>query len=220
MDIEKTHVYFVPGLAANKEIFRNIQLPIDTYQIHILEWLLPKKKESMDGYAQRMAQCIAHENPVLVGVSFGGVIAQEMSKFIKLAHLIIISSIKTRNELPKRLRWVRRTKAYKIVPTGLVLSVSDLTELSLGSKSKKRLAIYQQYLSVRDRGYLDWAIEQMVCWNRSTPDPKVKHIHGDADIVFPVKNIKDAVLIKGGTHIMILNKAHKISELLLKMIEK
>ncbi|MCH9661946.1 MAG: alpha/beta hydrolase, partial [Bacteroidetes bacterium] len=153
-----THIYFVPGLAASREIFKNIILPRDQFEIHILEWLIPKKNDSITSYAARMASRIEHKNAVLVGVSFGGVMVQEMNAFLSLQKLIIVSSIKNKNELPKRLLFVRKTGVYKLLPTGWALSVKDLTKLAIGPRSKKRLRLYQEYLSVRDKAYLDWAI--------------------------------------------------------------
>ena len=211
---KKTHCYFVPGLAASKEIFKNIRLPEDQFEIHILEWLIPEKDESISAYAQRMAAHVEHPNPVLLGVSFGGVVAQEMSAFLNLKKLIIVSSVKTRNELPKRLKAIRKTGIYKLVPTGWALSVKDLTKFAIGPRSRKRLKLYQEYLWMRDKVYLDWAIKQMVCWDRESPLTDIIHIHGDADIVFPIKNIEATHVIPQGTHIMILNKGSKVSKLL------
>ena len=216
----KIHIYFVPGLAAGKEIFKHIALDEDAYIVHILEWLIPTKKESLQSYAERFSKQITHDNSVLIGVSFGGVIAQEMSLFLKLKKLIIISSVKTKFEIPKRLQYAKKTKAYKLVPTSLVLSATDLTKFSIGPKSKKRLALYQEYLSVRNKEYLDWAIEQMVCWNREVEVPNVNHIHGERDAVFPIKNIKNSILIEKGTHVMIMYKAKAVSEEIVKIIEK
>lgn len=215
----KIHVYFVPGLAAGKEIFKNIILPKDRFEVHVLEWLIPYEKESLQAYAERFSKQVLHKDVVLIGVSFGGVVAQEMSLFLDLKKLIIISSIKTKFELPKRLQYAKKTKAYKLVPTKLVLSASDLTKFSIGPKSKKRLALYQEYLSVRDKDYLDWAIEQMVCWNREEEVPNVNHIHGERDAIFPIKNIKDYILIEKGTHVMIMYKANAVSTEIVKLIE-
>lgn len=217
--MSKTPVYFVPGLAAGKEIFRNIRLPEQHYEIHILEWLIPKKGEPMASYAKRMAARITTPNSVLVGVSFGGVMAQEMSQFLELKQLIIVSSVKTRKELPRRLQFARRTRAYKLIPTRLVLSATDLRKFSVGPRSRKRLTLYQEYLSVRDKVYLDWAIKNMVCWTRMKADARVIHLHGDADIVFPIQYIDNCEIIEGGTHVMILNKASLISQYLQKIIE-
>lgn len=220
MNSEKTHVYFVPGLAAGKEIFRNIKLPEETYQTHILEWLLPEKKEKMSSYAQRMAAKIEHDNAVLIGVSFGGVVVQEMSQFLKLKNLIIISSVKKRAEIPKRLRIARRTRLYKLVPTGLILSTDDLTKYAVGPRSRKRLGLYNDYLHVRDKNYLNWAIKNMVCWKRREALTSIFHIHGDSDVVFPIKNIENCTVIKGGTHVMILNKGKEVSEKIIKIVEE
>lgn len=217
---EKIVVYFVPGLAASKEIFRNINLPKDRYTTHIIEWLIPLKNESIVDYAKRMAAFVKKDNAVLIGVSFGGVMVQEMSAFLNLRKLIIISSVKSKYELPKRLRLIRNSKAYKLVPTRLIVSSKDLTQYAIGPRSKKRLKIYDEYLHIRDKRYLPWAIEKMVCWNRKEVNTKVHHIHGDADMVFPIKHIHNAEIIKGGTHIMLLNKATAVTQKIVDIIEE
>lgn len=219
MSHSKFHVYFIPGMAAGKEIFRNISLPEAHYETHVLEWLIPEKKESLVHYANRMAKNVTEPNAILIGVSFGGVVAQEMNSIINLRKLIIISSVKTRDEFPQRLKMAKRTLAYKLIPTSLVLSATDLTRFAIGPKTEKRLKLYQEYLHVRDKQYLDWAIENMVSWDRKKADKNVVHLHGDKDIVFPIKNISDCKIIKGGTHIMLLNKGRVITEELIKVIE-
>ena len=42
----------------------------------------------------------------------------------------------------------------------------------------------------------------------------VIHIHGNKDEIFPIKYIKNCIVIEGGTHVMILNKAKRISLIL------
>ncbi len=220
MSDKKIPVYFVPGLAAGKEIFRNILLPKAQYQTNVLEWLIPEKNEALRTYSARMASLVKESNAVLVGVSFGGVVAQEMSVFLDLRKLIIISSIKTRNELPQRLKIAAKTLAYKLVPTSLVLSASDLTKFAIGPKTEKRLKLYQEYLHVRDKVYLDWAIEQMVTWKRNEEIEGVVHLHGDSDPIFPIKNISNCIQIKDGTHIMLISKGSVITKKLIELIEE
>ena len=220
MNTELTHIYFVPGLAASKEIFRNIKMDPERYRVHVIDWIIPKKKETLDEYARRMAAFVDQKPAVLVGVSFGGVVAQEMSQFLELERLMIVSSVKTRFELPRRMRLAKKTKAYKLLPTGWALSVKDLTKLAIGPRSKRRLQLYQEYLWVRDKTYLDWAIENMICWQREEPVPEVIHIHGDLDPVFPMRYIEAHEVVEGGTHIMILNKGSKISKLIDNILSK
>jgi len=216
--MQKIHVYFMPGLAASSLIFERIELPEDTFEIHLLDWEMPIPSETLKEYAKRMASLVTHDNAVLVGVSFGGVLVQEMAQFLKLRKVIIISSVKCNLEVPLRMKIAKSTKAYKLVPTGLMKNVEVLSKFSFGTAIKQRLKLYEKYLSMREKVYLDWAIEQMIMWERTEVDAKVIHIHGDTDEVFPIKNIKNCITIKGGTHIMILSKFKWLNENLPRII--
>ena len=219
MTSKLTHVYLMPGMAANPTIFEHIELPIDRYKIHWLEWQIPEKNESLESYAKRMCKFITHDNSVLLGVSFGGILVQEMSKFLNLKRLFVVSSVKSHHELPKRMKLVKYTKAYKILPTQLVSNIDLLAKYAFGETIKKRVDLYKKYLSVSDKVYLDWAIKQVVCWDQEEPHPTAIYIHGDKDIVFPHSCQGDCIIIKGGTHIMIINKFKWFNENLPKLIE-
>lgn len=208
----------MPGMAANPSIFERIELDPATYDVHWLKWLLPEEEESLINYAKRMLKCINHENPVLLGVSFGGVLVQEIAKLISYEKLIIISSVKQSSEIPKHMQLARETGAYKYLPFGLLNYITEIEKSPLGHKIRKRLKLYKQYLSMSDKAYLDWAVKEMVCWEQSEPIPGIIHIHGDKDLVFPVQNIKNYINIVGGTHIMILNRFKWFNENLPKLI--
>ena len=218
MNQDLTHVYLMPGMAANPSIFEHIKLPEERFVIHLLEWIIPNANESIGFYAKRMLFKIHHDNSVLIGVSFGGVLVQEMSKQAAFKKVIIISSVKTKHELPKRMKIACHTKGYKLVPTRLLSNVQALAKYAFGETVTKRVELYKKYLSVSDKRYLDWAIKTMVCWNQEKTLPNIFHIHGDNDAVFPIKNIDNCIVIKGGTHIMIINKYKWFNENLPKLI--
>ena len=209
----------MPGMAANPSIFEFIELPKNDYTIHYLEWQLPAARETIQDYAFRMTQFITHDDIVLLGVSFGGVLVQEMAKHIKVRKLIIVSSVKSKHELPRRMKLSRKLKLYKILPTRLVEDIDTLAKYAFGKSIKDRVALYQKYLSMSDRHYLSWAVEQMVCWDQEEAPNDIIHIHGDADGVFPIRYIKNAIRIEGGTHIMILTRAKWFNKNLLQLIE-
>jgi len=209
----------MPGLAAGPTIFENIKLPEEEFEMYFLEWFLPSENETIESYALRMTQKITHDNPVLIGVSFGGVLVQEMAKIIQTRKVIIISSVKSNAEFPSRFKIARNTKAYKLIPTQLLADIEKLVKYAFGDNIvTKRLKLYEKYLSVRDKHYLDWSIETILCWKQKDINESVIHIHGDADEVFPIKHIKDCIIVNGGTHIMILNKYKWMNENLPKLI--
>lgn len=214
----KIAVYFMPGLAASSAIFERIALPESHFEMYFLEWQIPLYQESLTDYAKRMTTKIHHQNPVLIGVSFGGILVQEMEKYLETQKTIIISSVKTNLEMPRRMKIAKQTKAYKLIPMELLLNIEKLAHFSFGKKINKRIQLYEKFLSVRDKKYLEWAIEQVILWNCVTANQKIIHIHGDNDDVFPIKYIKNCIAIKGGTHIMILNKYKWLNENLPKII--
>ncbi len=209
----------MPGMAASSSIFERIVLPCDIFEIHLLEWVVPAKDESIKEYAQRMAKNVKHKNVILIGVSFGGLLVQEMKPFIKPQKVIIISSVKSNLELPRRMRLAKTTRVYKLIPTKLFENINNVTKFTFGSSIiKQRLKLYEKFLSVRNKDYLDWAIDQMINWDRTEIDPEVIHIHGDADEVFPIRHIQKCIIVKGGTHIMVLTKYRWLSDNLPKIM--
>lgn len=218
MNQQIIHVYFMPGMAANPSIFENISLPSEQFEIHWLTWMIPFPKETLQEYAKRMSKKVVHTNAVLLGVSFGGILVQEMSTFLNLKKLIIVSSVKTRYELPRRMKVARFTGIYKLAPTRLAQNIDALAKYTFGKTVKRRIQLYKKYLSVNDKSYLDWAIKQVVCWDRVVPDREVIHIHGEKDLVFPLRNIGNCITVKNGTHIMIINKYKWFNEHLPKLI--
>ncbi|SEQ05556.1 alpha/beta hydrolase family protein [Flavobacterium urocaniciphilum] len=217
--MSKIPVYFVPGLAASVEIFEYIKLPEDQFEVYFLEWILPKHNESIQEYAKRMCEKINHENIVLIGVSFGGIMVQEMAAFVKTQKVIIISSVKSNQELPIHMKLAKATKFYKVLPTSLLGKVNYLSRYVKGrGLLAKRVQLYNKYLYMKQTKYLDWAIENVLLWQRSVPDEKVIHIHGNDDMVFPISKIKNCIVLEGGTHIMIVNRHKWFNENLPKLI--
>lgn len=214
------HVYLMPGMAANPAIFEHIKLPKDEFTTHTLSWVLPEDNESLSDYAKRMACHIKHQNPVLLGVSFGGVLVQEMAKHVTLAKLIIVSSVKSKKELPRRMKLSRKLKLYKAIPARLIEDIDTLAKYAFGATVKDRVALYQKYLAMNDRRYLRWAVKEMVCWDQEEPIPGIVHIHGDQDRIFPIKYIDTPLIVPEGTHIMVITKYRWFNKNLPEIIKK
>lgn len=209
---EKIHVYLMPGMAANPSIFRYIQLPTAQFELHLLHWFIPQRNMSLSEYALKMTEEIKHENPVLLGVSFGGMLVQDMARYIKTKKVIVVSSVKHESELPRRMQFAKYTKIHKLLPTGIINNVELLAKYAFGETVTKRLALYEEYLSIRDKHYIDWSIDQIVNWKQGYCPHCLVHIHGEKDNVFPISNIKDCIRVKHGTHTMIIHRAKWFNE--------
>ena len=204
--MDEIDVYCMPGMAASPKIFEFISLP-KPFRIHLLSWIPPNKEESLSSYAKRMCKRITSENPILLGVSFGGVLVQEIAKHIPVQKVIIVSSIKTNEELPLPMKMARTTNAHKLLPTQWINNLDALALFAFGKGIKKRLELYQKYLSERNPDYLNWSINALVNWDQVEVPTSVVHIHGEKDTVFPIKYLSNPYIrIKGG-HAAIMTQA-------------
>ena len=211
-------IYCMPGMAASPKIFEFIDLS-DKFEIYCLSWITPKENELLSVYAKRMCNKVKHKNPILLGVSFGGILVQEMAKYISVHKIIIISSIKSRIELPFPMKMAKKTNAHKLLPTQWINNIDLLAMFSFGSGIKKRISLYQRYLSERNPKYLNWAIDSLVNWEQENVIDNIIHIQGISDNVFPVKNlIKPFIKIRGG-HAIIITQAKWFNKELPKIIQ-
>ena len=213
--MEKTPIYFMPGLAASHKIFENLEFDLDRYTLHYINWIEPQTfEEDISSYACRLSAKIKEKNSVLIGVSFGGIIVQELASYVHPKKVIIVSSVKHHDELPKRFKLAKLTKIYKVFPTKVIENFEDYLGFFIGKSLKKRADLYKKYLSVRSKEYLQWSIATIIKWQQTKPIKNIVHIHGTNDAVFPIKNIQNTIKIKCGTHIMVLTKAKKISNII------
>lgn len=208
-------IYQVSGLGANGNAFRNLKL-IEGFEQEYIPWLDPEKNETLTHYTERMIDKInPTEDFLLMGLSFGGIIVQEMNRFIHPKHTILLSSIKGREELPELFKFSSFINAHKIIPMQFFTSKHIFSYMMMRKLyySKKEDAI-DDIFEFKDVNYLKWSIHKIVNWKRSSAYKidNLTHIHGNKDIVFPLSNIKDCKVIDGGTHIMVMQKPKAVSK--------
>ena len=217
-----TSIYLMPGMAASPKIFELIKFP-PNYKINYLTWIKPNLNETLKSYAKRMSILINDINPVLIGVSFGGILVQEISKHIKVKKLIIISSVKSKVELSLSIKFAKKTGIHKLLPLNWIDDIEKLLLFVFGPSIKSKVEAYKKYLSERDPDYLKWSINQIVNWKQIKYDKSIVHIHGEKDKVFPLKYLgknKNFIIIKNGTHATILRDNSWFSKNLPLIINK
>lgn len=208
-------IYNVSGLGANGKAFEKLQLNKEFELINI-PWLLPESnQESLAHYAERMIRHInTNEEFILMGLSFGGIMIQEMNRFVQPKHNFLISTVKNRKELPPFMRFSATINAHKAMPMGFITSnkVMSYTMMRKLYYTKKSDAL-DDIFEFKDKEYLKWSIHKIVNWKHSDQyqENNITQIHGNRDIVFPIQYIKNPIVIEGGTHIMVMQKPKQVS---------
>ena len=70
-----------------------------------------------------------------------------------------------------------------------------------------------------DPVHTDWAIHQAVNWRHEAHTPRLFHIHGDQDRIFPIRYIRNCIPVRGGTHLMLLNKGEEIGAHIVRIMQ-
>lgn len=215
------NVYFVSGMCYNCKVFDELTLP-KGYMKHYLEWHTPNPDDSLHDYALKMAENIDTKRPfVLVGYSLGGVVVQEMLKFLSPVKSIIISSFKSREETPAIFYVARKTRILKRTPL-YVYSTDFITRAFNKVIYDLPTPELANYMTVVDPIYIKWAATQITEW---LPDDNavytnMYHIHGTEDQIFSYYKIKDAYPVEGGDHLMVVKRADEVSHLINSILLK
>ena len=188
------------------------------FPVHFISWLIPLKKESIEQYAKRMSEKIQHENPILIGFSFGGIMCIEIAKIITTQKVILISSVKSFNEIPLWMRLAGKSKLNKFLPLRSFRIIEPIENYNLGIENNDELKLVREYRRNIDRQYTNWSIHQILHWKNDWQPENCIHIHGGRDHIFPIKNIKADYIIAGGGHFMIMNRAEKINEIMRELV--
>lgn len=202
-------IFCISGLGADEKAFS--KLHIEGYQLKVIDWIEPVKNEPLNSYATRMLQYIDEENPILMGLSFGGIMCIEIAKQIPVQKIILISSIKTTHELPKWMKLLAKTRLHKIYSMKSYLITRPFQNLFLGATTKDEKAMANNYRKSANTLYVKWAVNEILNWQNQVEPTSIFHIHGTADKIFPLKRVKANSIITSGKHLMVMTKADEVS---------
>ena len=213
-EAEDITVYFISGMCYNCKVFDKLRLP-KGYKKAYIEWFIPRPDESLSEYAHKMAKTIDTSRPfILIGYSFGAVIMQEMTLFLKPEKCVIISSFKSKREIPILFQAVRKVNLMEFMPKRLFSSTDFITNAFnrlVYNASNSDLA---EYMTVTDPIYIKWAVEQITDWVPDNKSEHLYHIHGTADQIFPYDRLENVFPVEGGDHLMVVKKADTVSSIL------
>ena len=212
-------IFLIPGLGADTRIYNNIDLT--GHDVICVDWIIPDKTDTLVTYAQKLVyQYHIPKHCVIIGNSLGGMIAVEIAKIIPVAKTILISSIKTVDEAPWYFSLLRILPFYKPIPGKAFTSMEFLIKPFFGHMNEADNWLFVDMLKNSSPVFLKWAMGAVLKWDNKVIPSNVIQITGDKDLVFNYKRIKGAIIVKGGTHIMIFEKAKEVTKILKRILEK
>ncbi|WP_215226689.1 alpha/beta hydrolase [Echinicola shivajiensis] len=208
-------IYGISGLGADRRVFDFLKLD---YELIPVDWIEPCEKETLKGYAVRLSKIIDPTSEfVLLGVSFGGLVALEISKVLKPKLTILISSAETKNELRPIYRKFGKSGLLELLPTNVFDPPRKIAHFIFGTKNRELL---NSILDDTNLKFAKWAVNELINWDNQDRIPNLLRIHGTKDKLIPWCGSGKVELIDGGEHFMIVDRAEEISEIINEKLKK
>ena len=210
------NIYLISGLGADERLFQYLKFPEDA-NVEYLEWVNPvNKSESLQAYCQRMTWRMEVGQPhIIIGISFGGIVAQELAKITNPSKVILIASIKHHMELPPYFKAMKSVGLHWILGPKLIKSTTILAKKVFGVGGREATEIFSDMVHKTPDLFIPWAIEKVLQWQKTEITPNLVHIHGTNDLMFPHKYLQPGyTAIQDGTHAMSITMHKEVSQAL------
>ena len=213
------HIYLLPGLGFDTRIFSKLQF--ENWTIHDLNWIEPISSEPIRDYAVRMAASITDkaDKLILIGHSFGGILAQEIAAIQRVDQIFLISSIRSRAELPVHFKLLTPTSLFLFFTKKLVRKTIRFWGESHGYAKGAEQELVTNMVGQYSDKYLQWALKALSNWTGSNvpTSTQICQIHGAKDKTFPISRIKNPdYLLPDGDHFMVYKKAKAVKSFIQK----
>ena len=215
-------IYLIPGLGYNHRIFE--KLDFGDQKSSCLQWIDPKQNETIQAYALRLAEPIleAEEPVVLIGHSFGGIIAQEIAAQIPIQKVILLGSIKSKDELPLQFKMVKWFRLWNFFTKKMTLQSVKYWGPDHGFETDEEIALFKDMIGSCPEPFLKWALKKLVYWQgiKLPKETELIQIHGTLDKTFPFREIKNpSAIIEAGSHIFLYKRPEKLMTILNQFVK-
>lgn len=209
----------LPGMGARAEIYaaQFAEFP----ELIVPAWLPPLAREPLPEYARRMALAVNPAVPCIIGgTSFGGFVAVEMRRHLDCRGCILISSVRSPHDLPRRVRLLQNV-APLFAPWACRLAVASAPLASRILKPVLSAAAtrFLRQVATADATFLRWATWATLHWRESATDRDradshlcpIRLIHGARDRILPTHRVHANELVPGAGHLLVLTHTERVN---------
>jgi pimeloyl-ACP methyl ester carboxylesterase len=216
----KPRIIFFPGLGADARLL-DAQRAINA-EIEVPAWIEPLPRESLAEYSRRLAATIDTSTPFYVGgISFGGMIAQEVARHTSPQGLILISTCRRGRDL-RRLRHAMLLPAYVTPPVIVSMSKWTMTFMrhAFGVVTAEQARLMNDMLYATGSSFVLWCLRAIHSWQGADGlHMPILQIHGRKDRIIPLRGVKPDHVIDGAGHIVNMTHPEEVNQVISRWID-
>lgn len=216
----RASVVLLPGLGADARLFGPQARAFPG--LVVPGWIEPGRRESLADYARRMAG--AFEEPagpyVLGGASMGGMIALEMSRYVRPGAVVLLGSALSGREVRG---WLRLAEALcRPLPSAAIDAGRLLAPVGsrvFSSTGPAHRELFLDMLRGTSTGFIRWAARAVTEWRaEQMPTCPVLRIHGGRDLIIAPPREGAEIVARAG-HLVNLSHAREVNAVLARGLE-
>ena len=209
-------------------------------------WIAPRDGESLADYARRLAALLTagtcrvgtahHERqsggqcppygdrsqlepsqPLFIGgVSFGGMIAQEVARHLPTAGLVLLATCRSWRGVPLPFRVAAWIGSHSpLWPIRIGRHIAGRLQPLMGISSGHHLAWLDAMLADTDPAFLRWAAGALLHWPGAGELPcPVVQIQGGHDLILPPRFTTPTHIIRGAGHLANITHAREVNTII------
>ncbi|MCI5073246.1 alpha/beta hydrolase [bacterium] len=223
------NIVCIPGLGANALVF----VPQQNHfaeRLQVPGFLKPKKKESLQDYCMRWSEVLQEKLPkpyVLVGMSMGGMMAQELSQYLDPQALILLGSLQ--KPMPKQFLHQLAESLGQRLPNAVLKAIRSCSPHwiaffeGLSTKDKHLIKTMSRQIEI---DFFRWQGQAAAAWIKTgflgEYRCPVFRAHGGKDtVLFLDKKLgPDDLFLPQARHLINLTHAQQINAFIERCIEK
>lgn len=207
-----TQILLLTGMTPDARIYKRLFELLPTASV--VPWIVPAERECIQDYARRLADSISVRDDVVVcGVSFGGIIAQELAVRLNAKACVVISSVRTVRQLPP---WFRMLRPLAIGPVEAILGAVGLAANFCPARLRTNSTARLTKFAAKTGAWHRWATAAVLRWvpSRDLTKVRIVQVHGSHDTTFPMRYVRPDVVIANGGHVLPLTHPTEIAAVL------
>ncbi|MCH7534361.1 MAG: alpha/beta hydrolase [Bacteroidetes bacterium] len=217
--MEGRTIYFISGLGADERAFDRLD-DFDGWEKVFLKWIPNESGEDIAHYAKRLlGNHHVKSTDVIIGLSFGGLLALGIAKRNHVKSVILISSLRSVKDLKPLWRFMLMTRSYHFIPSFKIAFISKMIRNWFNVRSNQGIKTLEAMVKDSDPKLVKWSIEQIRrAKHNDYSEVQIFNVIGSKDRLINQWESNNTHQIERGGHFMVYEKAKQVNAILRKII--
>ncbi len=210
-------VYLIGGLGLNASWIGKLSL--SGKEIQPIDFPEPLFNETLTGYCQRLNETYTFTNSIIIGVSFGSLVAQEIARLFPVKKLIIISGFLKKEELAWYIQLALPLQLHRFISPQFLAKHSFALKYFFSVNNQHHLQLLKKGIACTPASFFSWAIGIISSFKGGQLPQSYFRIHGGSDKIIPLSpSINYDHVVPRGGHFMIIDRKEEILAVLSKYL--